>query len=79
MTVLKGKALTGKGKELYEQINYKAPYDNTEWAEGVLYRPATSAPDLIPDSGTMDLELVPYYAWANRGLAYMDVWMPLAR
>ena len=30
-------------------------------------------------TGSVDIELIPYYAWANRGLAYMDVWIPLAR
>jgi len=25
------------------------------------------------------LTLIPYYAWANRGLSFMDVWLPLAR
>jgi DUF1680 family protein len=24
------------------------------------------------------LRLIPYYAWANRGVSYMTVWMPLA-
>ena len=28
---------------------------------------------------TVDIRLIPYYAWGNRGKAEMTVWMPLAR
>lgn len=28
---------------------------------------------------TVSLRLIPYYAWGNRGVPYMTVWMPLAR
>jgi DUF1680 family protein len=44
-----------------------------EWA-GQLYRsirPGTSK--------NFKLRLIPYYAWGNRGLPYMTVWLPLAR
>ncbi len=39
---------------------------------GALYR------TLEPASGEVDLRLIPYYAWANRGVSYMTVWLPLA-
>ena len=28
---------------------------------------------------TVDIRLIPYYAWGNRGKGEMTVWMPLAR
>jgi len=46
--------------------------DNTDWA-GQLYRlvgkPETTGTPVV-------LRAIPYYAWANRGLAPMVVWMP---
>jgi DUF1680 family protein len=27
----------------------------------------------------VDIRLIPYYAWGNRGKGEMTVWMPLAR
>ena len=44
----------------------------TSW-EGVLYRPVVQA------EKTVDIRLIPYYAWGNRGKGEMTVWMPLAR
>jgi len=26
----------------------------------------------------LPVRLIPYYAWANRGISHMTVWMPLA-
>ena len=49
------------------------------WGEGELYRPLWVNPSSIRGQGTVEVEMIPYYAWANRGLAYMDVWIPLAR
>ena len=43
-----------------------------DWS-GLLYRA------LRPASGSVDVKLIPYYAWANRGVSYMTVWMPVAR
>ena len=31
------------------------------------------------EEGTVKVSLIPCYAWANRGRAYMEVWIPLAR
>jgi hypothetical protein len=46
--------------------------------EGKLYRdlPVRKAP--LPRTGTIDLEMTPYFTWANRGDAYMRIWLPLA-
>ncbi len=38
-----------------------------------LYVPLTATSD-----ETFDGQLVPYYAWNNRGLPYMSVWLPTA-
>ena len=77
VVVLKGTALTNEGKALLKQKN-QFVLESAEWKKGQLYRPLQSVERVMPDSGTLELELIPYYAWANRGLAYMDVWMPLA-
>lgn len=46
--------------------------DNASW-EGVLYREVGKA------NKQVDIRLIPYYAWGNRGKGEMTVWMPLAR
>ncbi|MEK7404194.1 MAG: hypothetical protein AAB225_03725 [Acidobacteriota bacterium] len=43
------------------------------YSDGALYR------TLQPASRQVDLRLIPYYTWANRGVSYMTVWLPLAR
>lgn len=43
-----------------------------EW-EGLLYRPLRR-----PAAERVRIRLIPYYAWANRGVSYMTVWLPLA-
>ena len=81
VTVLKGKALTHQGKAAFQKSNKDTDEsgDTLAWQEGELYRPVKPSPADLPDSGTVDLELIPYYTWANRGLAYMDVWISLAQ
>jgi len=51
--------------------------EEVKWEDGQLYRPIPPRKREMPNEGTIQLELIPYYAWANRGLAYMDVWIPL--
>ncbi|MBE6280644.1 MAG: glycoside hydrolase family 127 protein [Bacteroides sp.] len=46
--------------------------DNTSW-KGVLYREVGKADKQV------NIRLVPYYAWGNRGKGEMTVWIPLAR
>jgi DUF1680 family protein len=46
---------------------YAAPYDSP-----VLYK-EFDPDDLRP----VRLRLIPYYAWANRGVSQMTVWIPL--
>jgi len=77
VTVLKGKALTFTGCEQFVKDNPGAETPLTT-EDGALYQPIQPRSFKIPAKGTVELTLIPYYAWANRGVAYMDVWMPLA-
>jgi hypothetical protein len=43
-----------------------------DWS-GLLYRPLGAQP-----ARDIAIRLIPYYAWANRGLSMMTVWLPLA-
>jgi len=47
-------------------------YDETSWAH-TLYRPFTSKDKKV------NIQLIPYYAWGNRGKGEMTVWMPVAK
>jgi DUF1680 family protein len=82
VTVLTGSALTRKGRAKFVKAAGKAPASETTagW-ENVLYRPFT--PRILPrvnhERGVIEIALVPYYTWANRGLSMMEVWLPLAR
>ena len=81
VTVLKGKALNQKEKD---ELVKKLPVDfNNEnlidWKENELYRPLEPKGVLSSFKGSVEIMLIPYYAWANRGLAYMDVWIPLVK
>lgn len=79
VTVLKGNMLTTKGRDKFIRDNADMPATATDTADNRLYRPLTPR-DLQPaKEGTVETSLIPYYAWANRGLAYMDVWIRLAR
>jgi hypothetical protein len=40
---------------------------------GLLYRTLRPEP-----ARTARIRLIPYYAWANRGMSHMTVWIPLA-
>ena len=81
VTVLKGNALTREEKNSYVQNHPRVAGDQdpSAWREGELYRPIEAGTEGIPVTGSVDVELIPYYAWANRGLARMDVWIPLTR
>ena len=47
--------------------------DQAAWRD-TLYRPMRPG-----RSQTIDMTLIPYYAWANRGVSHMAVWLPLIR
>ncbi|MEX0982070.1 MAG: beta-L-arabinofuranosidase domain-containing protein [Bacteroidales bacterium] len=80
LTVLKGKALNRKEKEAFVKNNPQQSKEQSSvsWEEDELYLPLKSNENEISGEGSVDIELIPYYAWANRGLSYMDIWMPLA-
>jgi len=81
VTVLKGKALTQKEKDTYVKKLSKGWDGQSElaWEEKKLYRPIKPKGGDSHVTGSVEFQLIPYYAWANRGLSYMDVWIPLAR
>ena len=80
VTVLKGKALTFKGRDIFIKATAgaAAPKPSAD-ADNRLYRPFTPRALETPDEGVVEISLIPYYAWANRGLSMMEVWIPLAR
>jgi DUF1680 family protein len=49
--------------------------DSSGWRD-VLYRKYEPSGTPVPEKASVNLTLVPYYAWANRGQAYMTVWIP---
>lgn len=81
VTVLKGQALNQEEKETFVTNNPQLSEKQTSsgWKEDELYRPFKASEVPNPVEGSVEVELIPYYAWANRGLAYMDVWIHLAR
>ena len=77
VTVLNGTALTFDGCEKLMQDDPDARTPSPVADDG-LYRPLKPRDLRAPTAGTVEISLIPYYAWANRGLAMMDVWIPLA-
>ncbi len=47
--------------------------DAKPWGDE-LYRPFNPG-----DAKAIDVKLIPYFAWSNRGKSEMTVWMPLGR
>ncbi|WP_432494617.1 glycoside hydrolase family 127 protein [Kineococcus gypseus] len=47
-------------------------------AEGPLYRPAGDEAPRAAEEGTVTVPAIPYYAWANREVGPMRVWLPRA-
>jgi DUF1680 family protein len=43
-----------------------------------LYRDLPLRKVSLPETETIDLAMTPYFTWANRGDAYMRIWLPLA-
>jgi DUF1680 family protein len=79
MTVLEGSALTFAGRDRFVRDTVRAaPPAAREWGRA-LYR--TFQPRELPQpaAGTVPISLIPYFAWANRGQSFMEVWIPLAR
>jgi len=79
VTVLKGLALNRTEKENLDKKSTQLTKSKPGWKEHELYRPMKLDSNGTQVKGSVEIELIPYYAWANRGLSYMDVWIPLAR
>ena len=79
VTILKTNALTTEGKRLFaaKTARVEKPQE-PDWTDE-LYRPLTPRKLPAPSERTVDIELIPYFAWANRGVSFMEVWIPLAR
>ena len=75
VTVLDGRAMTREEKE---RLAPGGAANAGGWT-GSLYRPLPPRRPPVPAEGTVDIRLIPYFAWANRGVPFMEVWIPLAR
>ena len=79
VTVLKGKALTEKGRKRFiTDIPNTLEPEAADWHD-LLYRPFQPRSLKHMEENTIKVALIPYYAWANRGHSRMTVWIPLAR
>jgi hypothetical protein len=72
VVVLKGKGVRASGS-----VEPVLP-PGSEW-NGRLYRPVPRESQPVPAAEALDVTLVPYHAWANRGPSQMAVWLPLVR
>lgn len=79
VTLLTGTALTSAGRDRFVHDNASAPPPLPGDWENCLYRQLVPRNLRPPAGGTLDITLIPYFAWANRGLSFMEVWVPLAR
>jgi uncharacterized protein len=80
VVVLKGKAFTSKDRDKLIKKNkpgISLP-ESPVW-DGQLYRRLVPQILITSEAGSMDITLIPYFAWANRGPSYMTVWIPVAK
>jgi DUF1680 family protein len=73
-----GKSIWDKGIFLPENVRFDSHFDRNRWTNQ-LYRRLESDPPRGRQMENLDIELIPYFAWANRGVSWMEVWIPLAR
>jgi uncharacterized protein len=50
--------------------------DRSDWSGNGLYRPLIPGDDRQASDRKVNLTAIPYYAWGNRGLKSMRVWIP---
>lgn len=81
VTVLEGDALTLQGHEAFvnDKTVKQTPLRERPAWDDTLYRPLSPRNLKPAKQGTVPVALIPYFAWANRGRSYMEVWIPLAR
>ena len=78
-TVLHGRAMNTKERDRFrEQRRGALVSGDSDWANRLYRRFEPSAAEGAA-MGSVDIELIPYFAWANRGVSRMTVWIPLAR
>ena len=79
VTVLTGRALNAVGKQRFSRETQESNSSrNVDWTNQ-LYRRFESRSINGSEIGNIDIELIPYFAWANRGVSWMEVWIPLVR
>ena len=59
-------------------VALKQKATQADWTDK-LYRPLRPRGLTQATEEAVDVTLIPYYAWANCGPSYMEVWIPLAR
>jgi DUF1680 family protein len=79
ITVLTGRALNAVGKQRFVRETSAPNFPRTSDWSNLLYLRFEPHPLHVPKTGIIDIELIPYFAWANRGVSWMEVWIPLAR
>jgi len=57
-----------------EGVGYQT--DRSGWQENGLYRPLMVGKENSASDRKVNLTAIPYYAWGNRGLESMRVWIP---
>ncbi len=72
-TVFTPRHTTIAGSDVVWLEGQSAFADNSAW-KGQLYHPLSRE-----KPATVPFKLVPYYAWGNRGLHDMEVWLPVSR
>ena len=65
--------MTLEGHEMIALEGEVKCINNKVWDNSTLYREVTK------DAGKVKIRLIPYYAWDNRGIQDMSLWLPLAR
>jgi uncharacterized protein len=57
-----------------EGVGYQT--DRSDWQGNGLYRPLITGKANSASDRKVNLTAIPYYAWGNRGLESMRVWIP---
>ena len=65
--------MTLEGHEMIALEGEVKCINNKAWDNNTLYR------EVAKDAGKVKIRLIPYYAWDNRGIQDMSLWLPLAR
>ena len=72
VTVLRGKAAKARARRR------EPPAADEGMGKNLLYTELKAKKAQVAEGDGLDVTLIPYFAWANRGASHMTVWMPLA-